>query len=148
MLRGPSLETSTNAAELSRSAVWPKRLLIFAAAWNILGGIGALLDPVQHFQSMYSATLELGEPLQLYFFQCVWINVIAWGVGYLVAAFKPAARLGILAAGGLGKLAYGAACFGLVASGVGGWLVLAAGVVDVALAIVFAGILLAERKAT
>jgi hypothetical protein len=31
------------------SESWQKRLLIAAAAWNILGGIGALLDPAAHF---------------------------------------------------------------------------------------------------
>jgi len=130
----------------SRFATWSKRALLVAAAWNILGGASALLDPANHFASMYSATLDLSQPLQLFFFHCVWINVAAWGIGYAVAAFLPAARNAILIAGGLGKTAYFAASVSLFLTGVGNAGFLAAGIFDLFLAGLFAWIVLGERN--
>jgi len=65
---------------------WLRRALVFSGVWNILGGIGALVNPASHFQQLYSLTLNLDDPLQAFFFRVVWINVAAWGVGYLAAA--------------------------------------------------------------
>ena len=96
---------------------------------------------------MYAATLALDQPLQLFFYRCTWINVIAWGIGYVIAAFIPATRTAVLVAGGVGKLAYFVASVALFASGVGSGSVLTAGLVDVAFAVLFAITLLAERRA-
>ena len=120
-------------------------ILYVAAAWNVLGGVLALLDPAKHFAQAYTASLDLSQPLQLFFFRCVWINVIAWGVAYALAAIWPASRRGVLIAGGAGKLFYAAACVALVSSGVGKPVMFLPAVVDTLFAIAFAAIALKER---
>lgn len=112
------------------SETWRRRILIVAGLWNLFGGASALADPGGHFAQLYTTALDLDDPLTRFFYRAVWINVVAWGLGYLLAAFRPAARLPILAAGGAGKAAYGAACLALVAAGVGNTMLLAAGVLD------------------
>ena len=124
---------------------WQRRVLYFVGVWNILGGASALVDPTRHFAQLYSAGLSLGDPLQAFFFRATWINVIAWGVGYILAGRSPAARLPILTAGGAGKLAYFGACLALFFSGVGNAMLLAAGVVDVLFAGFFAYVLWIQR---
>ncbi|HEU4724078.1 MAG TPA: hypothetical protein VFU59_02145 [Candidatus Eisenbacteria bacterium] len=124
---------------------WQRRLLLVAATWNIVGGITALLDPGKHFAQLFTTALDLTEPLQLFFFRCVWINVIAWGLAYLLAAFWAASRKAILVAGALGKAAYAAACFALFAGGIGTNGLFAAGVVDSLFAIFFFAAFLAQR---
>ena len=118
------------------SELWQKRILVVAAAWNVLGGIGAVLDPSQHFAQMYRGSLNLGDPVQLHFYQTVWIAVIAWGFAYLGAAVQPASRPVVLLAGGGGKLAYSAVCAALFLQGAGTAALLAVGIVD----LIFAGI--------
>lgn len=125
---------------------WIKRLLLLAAAWNILGGASALLDPAQHFAQLYTSSLSLADPLQLFFYRCTWINVIAWGVAYALAAWHPGARKPALIAGAAGKFVYFLACASLFASGVGKPVLLAAGVVDVLLAVVFVAALASGRQ--
>ena len=117
---------------------WLRRLLFAAAAWNIVGGGSALLDPAQHFAALYAVSLSLGDPLQLFFYRCTWINVIAWGAAYAMAAFYPESRTAVLAAGALGKGVYFVACVALFQSGAGNEILLAAGVVDLAFALLFA----------
>lgn len=124
---------------------WQKRLLLVAALWNLLGGITALLDPSKHFAQLFTTSLDLSAPLQLFFFRCVWINVIAWGLAYLLAAFWATSRKAIFVAGGFGKAAYAAACFALFAGGVGTNGLFAAGVVDALFAIFFVAAFLAIR---
>jgi hypothetical protein len=94
------------------SETWQKRLLIVAAAWNLLGGVASLVDPAAHFAQMYHGALDLSEPVQRFFYQSVWIAVMAWGAAYLAAAYAPAARAAVYAAGAIGKLAYFAALAG------------------------------------
>ena len=129
------------------SEAWQKRLLFVAAAWNVLGGASAVFDPAQHFAQMYTASLAMDEPLQLFFFRCTWINVIAWGLAYLFAAMHPGSRAPVLLAGGAGKVVYFAACFALFTSGVGKSLLLATGVFDLALAALFLFAALARPSA-
>jgi len=119
---------------------WKRWTLFLAGAWNILGGAGALLDPAGHFAQMYHGALSLDEPLQAFFFRATWINVIAWGIGYVLAGRQLTASP-ILIAGGLGKLAYFGACVALFMSGKGRTLLLAAGVFDLLFAALFAYIL-------
>jgi len=126
---------------------WQRRLLIVAAGWNVLGGSSALFDPPRHFAQLFTESLSMGDPLQAFFFRCTWINVIAWGAAYLLAAFWPGARLAVLLAGGAGKLAYFGACIALYSSGAGKTMLLVAGIVDLVLAAVFAVAVLSIRKA-
>jgi hypothetical protein len=123
------------------SESWIRRGLFLAGAWNIVGGGSALLDPTRHFAQMYAGSLSLADPIQAFFFRCVWINVIAWGIGYVIAGFRPGARGPLLLAGGLGKLAYFAACVALFRSGGGNTALLTAGIVDLAFAASFFHIL-------
>ncbi|MBX3606672.1 MAG: hypothetical protein KF788_15440 [Piscinibacter sp.] len=117
---------------------WTKRLLLVAAAWNITGGVTSLADPARHFAQMYTvAPAVAGDPLLAYFYQCTWINVLAWGAAYALAAFWPRSRAVVLAAGGAGKAVYFLACAALVASGVGRPLVLAFGLGDLLMAALF-----------
>ena len=113
--------------EISRKA-----LLLAAAAWNVVGGASALLDPAAHFAQLFTAPLTLDDPIQLFFFRCVWINVIAWGLAYLIAALRPGARLAVLAAGGLGKFTYFLACLSLFDAGLGKVALQAAAMADLA----------------
>ena len=129
------------------SDFWQRRLLLVAAAWNILGGASALFAPANHFAQLYTAELTLADPLQLFFYRCTWINVIAWGAAYFLASFLPATRLAVLIAGGAGKFVYFLACLSLYSSGVGTTGLLAAGVVDLCFAALFALAVLAPRRA-
>ena len=124
---------------------WQKRLLLTAATWNLLGGITALLDPGRHIRQLFTVSLSLGDPLQLFFFRCVWINVIAWGLAYLLAAFWANSRKAVFAAGAAGKAGYAVACFALVPSGIGTSGLLVAGAVDLALAAGFVAAFLSLR---
>lgn len=128
------------------SETWIRRGLFLAGAWNIVGGGSALLDPERHFAQMFTGSLSLGDPVQAFFFRCVWINVIAWGIGYVAAAFRPAARGPVLLAGGIGKLAYFGACVALFTSGGGNTALLTAGIVDLAFAASFFHILWHARS--
>ena len=74
------------------SETWRSRALYFAGAWNVIGGASALADPARHFAQMYSGALSLDDPLQAFFFRATWINVIAWGIGYILAGRHSAAR--------------------------------------------------------
>jgi hypothetical protein len=123
---------------MAMNEAWQKRTLVVAASWNVLGGISALLDPAQHFAQMYRGALDLGDPVQRFFFQSVWIAVIAWGAAYAGAALVPAARKVVLLAGGAGKLAYLAACVALFLEGTGKGALLAAGIADLVFAALFA----------
>jgi hypothetical protein len=128
------------------NAVWIKRLLLVAAAWNVVGGVSSLLDPAQHFAQMYSTSLSLEDPLQLYFYRCTWINVIAWGAAYFLAAIAPHARTAVLAAGAAGKAVYCVACLALFASGAGKVFLVFTGAADLAFAALFALALVSQRQ--
>ena len=119
------------------SESWQKRLLIAAAAWNILGGLGALLDPAAHFAQMYRGSLDLADPVQAAFFRTVWIAVIAWGFAYLAAAFRREGRWPVLLAGGAGKLAYAAACAVAYEQGAATTALLAVGYADLVFGALF-----------
>lgn len=125
---------------------WTQRLLLASAAWNITGGASSLADPANHFAQMYTVTPPADDALLMYFYQCTWINVLAWGLAYLLAAFWPQTRKAVLAAGGIGKAVYFLACAALVASGVGKPLVLAFGIGDLAMAGLFGWALVARHR--
>lgn len=124
---------------------WTRRLLIVAAAWNLIGGATSLADPAGHFAAMYTVAAPAGDALLMFFYQCTWINVLAWGGAYLLAAFSPPSQRAVLIAGGLGKTAYFFSCAALVAAGIGKPLVLAFGLGDLAMAVLFAWAVLRGR---
>lgn len=128
------------------SEAWRRWGLYLAGVWNLVGGATALVDPARHFAQLYGTALSLADPLQAFFYRATWINVIAWGVGYILAARHRAGRPPILIAGGLGKLAYAAACVGLVVNGIGGAALLASGVLDLLFAAFFAAVLWLPRQ--
>jgi hypothetical protein len=82
------------------SETWRRRILYVAGGWNVLGGVSALADPARHFVQLYGAALSLDDPRQAFFFRTTWVNVIPWGLGYILAARRPAARGPVLLAGG------------------------------------------------
>jgi len=125
---------------------WTRRLLIGSAAWNIIGGTTSLLDPANHFAQMYTVAARPDDALLMYFYQCTWINVLAWGAAYLLAAFWRGSRPAVLAAGGIGKAVYFLACAALVGSGVGKPLVLLFGLGDLVMAGLFAWAFLSQRS--
>jgi hypothetical protein len=125
---------------------WTRRLLIASAAWNLTGGATSLLDPANHFASMYTVAPRLDDLLLMYFYQCTWINVLAWGGAYLLAAFWRDARPAVLVAGGLGKAVYFIACAALVLTGVGKPLVLLFGLGDLVMAGLFAWAFVARHR--
>jgi ABC-type Mn2+/Zn2+ transport system permease subunit len=126
---------------------WTKRLLLASAAWNISGGATSLADPANHFAQMYTVAPPAGDALLMYFYQCTWINVLAWGLAYALAAFWKESRPAVLLAGGIGKAVYFVACLGLVLSGVGKPLVLAFGIGDLAMAGLFGWAFWSQRRA-
>ena len=125
---------------------WIKWLLIFAAAWNLVGGATSLADPARHFAQMYTVAPPADDALLKFFYLCTWINVLAWGGAYLLASLWPATRRAVLIAGGAGKTAYFLACAALVESGVGQPLVLAFGLGDLAMAFLFGWAVLSQQR--
>ena len=125
---------------------WIKRMLLVSAAWNITGGASSLLAPANHFKQMYTVAPPANDALLMYFYQCTWINVLAWGLAYLLAAFWKDSRPAVLAAGGVGKAVYFLACLGLVASGTGKPLALVFGLGDLLMAALFGWALLSMRR--
>jgi hypothetical protein len=123
------------------SGVWQRVVLYAAGAYNGIGGLSALVDPSMHFTTMYTWALSLEDPLQVFFFRVTWVNAIAWGVAYLLAARLPAARTPVLVAGSVGKVAYCGVCIALFRTGVGSALLLATGAIDVLFAALFLVIL-------
>jgi hypothetical protein len=132
--------------EPSMSQTWTRRLLLASAAWNLTGAATSLADPANHFAQMYAVAPAMDDALLMYFYQCTWINVLAWGLAYGLAAFWPQSRPAVLAAGGLGKAVYFLACLGLVVSGVAKPLVLAFGLGDLLMAVLFAWALFSMRR--
>ena len=124
---------------------WIRRLLFLIGVWNILGGVGALADPGGHIARMHQGTLAMSDPLVAFFYRTTWINVIAWGFGYVVASRLAGARAPILVAGALGKSAYAVACVTLYLQGRAVTAFLVTGLLDVAFAgfflyVVWAGV--------
>jgi hypothetical protein len=105
-----------------------------------------MADPARHFAQMFSVAAPSGDALLMFFYWGTWINVMAWGIAYAAAALVPESRVAVLVAGSLGKAAYFAAAAALVASGVGRPLLLAFGIGDLAMAVLFAWALLSMMR--
>jgi hypothetical protein len=127
------------------SETWRRWGLYLAGAWNVVGGLAALADPTRHFGQLFGTALSLDDPLQAFFYRATWINVIAWGVGYALAARHRAGRAPVLIAGGAGKIAYAAACVGLYAHGIGRAALLVSGALDLLFAAFFAAVVWGPR---
>lgn len=61
--------------------------------------MNALIDPARHFASLDTTALSLDDPVQRFLYTGTWVNVLAWSVASLVAAFRPGARTPVLVAG-------------------------------------------------
>lgn len=127
---------------------WTKRMLLASAAWNITGGVVSLADPANHFKQMYTVAPAANDAVLMFFYQCTWINVLAWGLAYLLAALWAPSRKAVLVAGAAGKAVYFAACAALVLSGAGRPLVLAFGLCDLLMAALFVWALLSQQRDT
>ena len=127
------------------SETWRRWGLYLAGAWSVGGGFAALLDPARHFTQLYGTALSLDDPLQAFFYRATWINAIAWGVGYALAARHRAGRAPILLAGGAGKIADAAACVGLYTHGIGGAALLVSAALDLLCVAFFAAVLWGPR---
>lgn len=79
----------------------------------------------------------MSNPLEAFFFRATWINVIAWGLGYLIAAWRAESRTAVLLAGAAGKLAYFTACVAVMQSGAGTRMLAATAAFDVICAVLF-----------
>ena len=83
-----------------------KRWILAAiGAWTALAGASALLDPAGHL-ALYAGDLDLRDPMAAFFFRATWIQVTSWGLGYLLAAYRPQAAGPVLLAGAVGKTLY------------------------------------------
>ncbi|MSQ10237.1 MAG: hypothetical protein EXR52_04445 [Dehalococcoidia bacterium] len=125
---------------------WTSTILYLLGVWNIFAGASALADPTQHLTQFYAGGLNMADPVQAFFFRATWINASAWGLSYLLAARRPAARVPVLAAGAAGKTAYALAVLGLFLDGDGSTALLAFGVLDLVFAATFAAILWTQRS--
>jgi hypothetical protein len=94
---------------------------------------------------MYSGALSLDDPLQAFFFRATWINVIAWGIGYVLAGRLSAAWRSP-SSRRRRREAYFGACLPIFLSGRGGrTMLLATGIFDVIFAAFFAHVLWLRR---
>lgn len=84
------------------------------------------------------------DALLMFFYRCTWINVLAWGLAYLLAALWPQSRKAVLTAGAAGKAAYFVACAALFSTDVGRPLVLVFGLGDLLMAALFVWALLSQ----
>ena len=79
--------------------VWMKRVLLAAAAYNIVWGLVVLAAP----NALFTLT-GMEPPTYPMIFQCVGMIVGVYGVGYGIAAFNPARHWPIVLVGFLGKI--------------------------------------------
>lgn len=111
------------------------------AVGNVVGGLGGLLAPDLVAQTLYAHDVS-GDPLLLRFHMVFWLFVVALGVGYGVAARYTSQghdEMGLLVAGGLGKIAAAAVWVEMFAHGLATPVVLAAVAFDGTLGVLFLG---------
>ena len=125
---------------------WRRRGLYVAALLNVLGGVIALANPAGHFAQSHAGVVPFVDPVQTFYYQATWINVIAWGVGYFLAARVVNARTPVLLAGAAGKLAYFVAGLSLYLAGRATAVLLGFGILDVAFAAFFVYLVWLERS--
>jgi hypothetical protein len=125
---------------------WRRRGLYVAALLNVLGGLIALANPAGHFAQSHPSAVPFTDPVQTFYYQATWINVIAWGVGYFLAARVVNARTPVLLAGAGGKLAYFFAGLSLYLAGRATGVLLGFGILDLAFAAFFVYVVWLERS--
>jgi hypothetical protein len=122
---------------------WQKPALYAVGAWTAFGGISALADPGGHWATFFGGPAPGPAIVAIAYAQ-----LLAWGVGYALAAHEPAARGPMLAAGAVGKALYAAITIGAFASGAGTSALLATGIGDIAIAALFAWLVWGDRRTT
>jgi hypothetical protein len=79
-----------------------KTIFTIAAALNVIGALSALAAMPLHLQLFYGhGSTDILVKFYHYNFWCV---VLAMGIGYAIAARKPAENQGLIFIGGIGKL--------------------------------------------
>jgi len=132
-----------------------RAVLVFSlrttAIGNVIGGLGGLCAPDIVAGALYGRDVS-GDPLLLRLHIMFWLFVVALGIGYGLAANRVANghdELGLLVAGGLGKVAAAALWIEMLARGLALPLVAAAVAFDGSLGVLFlawAGWSVAARK--
>lgn len=117
------------------SPIWQTRFLYFAAVCTIVTAASTLLGPANHIAQFYEHPFDLENPIVSFYFHLTWFMVLAWGIGYLLAARYEDARKPILSAGAFGKVGFFVLGLILFLQGHGKPMLVAAGVFD----LLFAG---------
>ncbi len=74
-------------------------VMLAAAAYNILWGIGIIIWP----NALFSLA-GMAAPMYPWLWQCIGMFVLVWGIGYLVTAFDPLRYWPVVLVGLLGKV--------------------------------------------
>src|SRR5687767_6503123 len=87
---------------------WQRGALYGIGAWTAFGGVSALVDPAAQAATFFTdaSVVESGGGLLL--LRLAYAQLLAWGVGYALAARFPAMLVPILGAGIVGKVSYAA----------------------------------------
>jgi len=80
-----------------------------AAIWNILGSLPAIIAPGINMRLFYGVRTNDSYTLALN--RGFWIAVLVVGIGYLIVAYDPAKRIGIIWLGIVGKIVVAASWF-------------------------------------
>lgn len=96
--------------------VW-RLFFVVSALWNFLGGLG-IIWPQKSFKSFFGEDAVDETTLLLY--RLLWGAVFLFGISYLLIAFDPAANIGIIIVGIIGKVAAGVIFLNLYHQGVVG----------------------------
>lgn len=123
---------------------WRTRALYGIGAWTALGGITALVDPGAHCALFFGGEGLVDSDAALLVFRIAYAQLVAWGVGYALAARCSAMQTPMLAAGAMGKSIYAAIVIVAFARGSGTTALLATGVGDLLIASFFV-VTLAQR---
>ena len=89
----------TSSVETATRPIWQRRVLLAAAAYNVLWGTLVLLFPLLPF-----AWMEIDPPRYPAIFQCLGMVIGVFGIGYAIAAADPRRHWPIVLVGLLGKI--------------------------------------------
>ena len=92
-----TLQTTLN------SKFW-KILFLTAGLYTVGGVLPGIINPKK---GVFEFTGQITEDwFTLYFFKSLWITVLVFGIGFLIAAKKPTNHIGIVIMGFFGKLLF------------------------------------------
>ena len=92
-----TLQTTLN------SKFW-KILFLIAGLYTVGGVLPGIINPEK---GVFEFTGQITEDwFTLYFFKSLWITVLVFGIGFLIAAKKPTNHIGIVIMGFFGKLLF------------------------------------------